>query len=47
MLAKLAPIWNSIGNNYLINNRNFLITSGAQDGIHYYISTTGKFDRSV
>ncbi|XP_013181126.1 PREDICTED: uncharacterized protein C18orf63-like [Papilio xuthus] len=38
MTARIAPTWNTIGYNYLINNRNFLSTTGHQDGIKYQIS---------
>ncbi|KAM3959030.1 uncharacterized protein C18orf63 [Aphomia sociella] len=38
LTAKIAPMWNIIGSNYLINNRDFLISKGPQDGIQYRIS---------
>ncbi|XP_045764656.1 uncharacterized protein C18orf63-like [Maniola jurtina] len=33
MSAKIAPIWNVLGYNHLINNRDFLTAPGPQDGI--------------
>ncbi|XP_013133593.1 PREDICTED: uncharacterized protein C18orf63-like [Papilio polytes] len=38
MTARIAPTCNTIGYNYLINNRNFLSTSGPQDGMKYQVS---------
>ncbi|KAI8427701.1 hypothetical protein MSG28_002151, partial [Choristoneura fumiferana] len=37
--AKMAPIWNTLGYNYLINNRDFLTTSGIQEGVQFHISS--------
>ncbi|XP_059059435.1 uncharacterized protein C18orf63-like [Achroia grisella] len=39
MTAKIAPLWNTIGTNYLINNRDFLTTKGPQDGLQYHIAS--------
>ncbi|XP_050361888.1 uncharacterized protein C18orf63-like [Nymphalis io] len=33
MSAKIAPLWNYVGPNYFINNRDFLKVLGPQDGI--------------
>ncbi|XP_028174767.1 uncharacterized protein C18orf63-like [Ostrinia furnacalis] len=38
MTAKLAPIWNLVGNEYFVNNRDFLIAKGPQEGVRYHIS---------
>ncbi|XP_045459301.1 uncharacterized protein C18orf63-like [Melitaea cinxia] len=38
MTAKLAPVWNYLGPNYYINNRDFLKTPGSQDGIKLKIT---------
>ncbi|KAJ0181754.1 hypothetical protein K1T71_002476 [Dendrolimus kikuchii] len=37
MTAKIAPNWNTLGTNYLINNRNFLTCNKPQDGLEYHI----------
>lgn len=42
LTAKIAPAWNTVGYNYLINNRDFLTTSGPQDGVQLKISTNGE-----
>ncbi|XP_075991513.1 uncharacterized protein C18orf63-like [Anticarsia gemmatalis] len=41
MGAKIAPIWNTIGENYLVNNRDFLLTKGPQDGVRYNVLVDG------
>ncbi|KAL0894667.1 hypothetical protein ABMA27_013218 [Loxostege sticticalis] len=35
--ARLAPLWNTLGNEYFINNRDFLVAKGPQAGIRYHI----------
>lgn len=42
MTARIAPIWNTLGDNYLINNRDFLTTNGPQEGVKYNVSVDGK-----
>lgn len=42
MTAKLAPVWNYLGPNYYINNRDFLKTPGPQDGIKLKITVYSK-----
>ncbi|XP_060802831.1 uncharacterized protein C18orf63 [Amyelois transitella] len=42
MTARLAPIWNALGSDYLINNRNFLTSKGPQEGVKYKIKTKGE-----
>lgn len=42
LTAKMAPIWNTLGYDYLINNRDFLTTSGMQEGVQFHISSDGK-----
>lgn len=42
MTARLAPIWSALGDNYLINNRDFLIQRGPQEGVQFNISVDGK-----
>lgn len=43
LTAKLAPVWNTMGNEYLINNRDFLTSRGPQDGIKYHIWSNGLY----
>ncbi|CAK1603301.1 unnamed protein product [Parnassius mnemosyne] len=38
LIARVAPIWNTLGYDYLINNRDFLTAFGPQEGIKYNIS---------
>ncbi|CAB3231171.1 unnamed protein product [Arctia plantaginis] len=42
MNARIAPLWNTLGENYLINNRDFLITKGPQDGVSYNVLVNDK-----
>lgn len=42
MTARLAPIWNAVGNEYFVNNRDFLVAKGPQEGIRYHILVKGK-----
>ncbi|XP_063376794.1 uncharacterized protein C18orf63-like [Cydia fagiglandana] len=37
MTAKIAPTWNVLGFDYLVNNRDFLTTNGIQEGVKYQI----------
>ncbi|XP_026329149.1 uncharacterized protein C18orf63-like [Hyposmocoma kahamanoa] len=39
MTAKLAPLWNILGQSYLIHNRDFLTTNFPQDGVLYNVSS--------
>ncbi|RVE42735.1 hypothetical protein evm_012618 [Chilo suppressalis] len=43
MLAKLAPMWNTLGLEYLVNNRNFLLSKEPQEGIKYQCITNEHF----
>ncbi|XP_068621470.1 uncharacterized protein C18orf63-like [Battus philenor] len=43
MTARLAPTWNTLGYDYLINNRNFLSATGPQNGIKYNLSVCDTF----
>lgn len=43
MTAKIAPNWNTLGNNYLINNREFLTCEKPQHGLEYNIICNGMF----
>ncbi|XP_050675532.1 uncharacterized protein C18orf63-like [Leptidea sinapis] len=45
--AKIAPLWNTIGYNYLINNREFLTASGPQDGLKYSMNANSNSDAIV
>ncbi|CAH2104788.1 unnamed protein product [Euphydryas editha] len=42
MSAKLAPVWNYLGPNYFINNRDFLKAFGPQDGIKLKITVDNE-----
>lgn len=42
MIARVAPLWNTLGENYLIKNRDFLTTKGPQEGISYNVLMNGK-----
>ncbi|XP_053606156.1 uncharacterized protein C18orf63-like [Plodia interpunctella] len=42
MSARMAPIWNTLGSNYLINNRDFLTTKGHQEGLKYQIKSNDQ-----
>jgi hypothetical protein len=42
MTAKLAPVWNTLGANYLVNDRDFLTKKVPLEGIKYVISTNGR-----
>ncbi|KAG7311626.1 hypothetical protein JYU34_002674 [Plutella xylostella] len=37
--AKIAPVWNTLGTSYYINNRDFLTASGPQNGLQYAITS--------
>ncbi|KAI5641570.1 hypothetical protein NE865_06327 [Phthorimaea operculella] len=37
MTAKLAPLWNTLGYEYLINNRDFLTATEPQDGLKWRV----------
>lgn len=41
LTAKLAPVWNTLGTDYLVNNRDFLTSRGPQEGIKYDIRSNG------
>ncbi|KAF9411260.1 hypothetical protein HW555_009917 [Spodoptera exigua] len=43
MTARIAPVWNTMEENYLINNRDFLTTKGPQEGVKYSISVDQHF----
>ncbi|XP_035446506.2 uncharacterized protein C18orf63-like [Spodoptera frugiperda] len=43
MTARIAPVWNTMEEIYLINNRDFLTTKGPQEGIKYNISVNQNF----
>ncbi|KAJ8726260.1 hypothetical protein PYW07_000958 [Mythimna separata] len=38
MTARIAPVWNTLEDNYLINNRDFLTSKGPQEGVKYNVS---------
>ncbi|XP_062524164.1 uncharacterized protein C18orf63 isoform X2 [Bombyx mori] len=40
MTAKLAPVWNVLGYNFMINNREFLTSTKSEDGIKYSIRSS-------
>ncbi|XP_041978202.1 U2 small nuclear ribonucleoprotein auxiliary factor 35 kDa subunit-related protein 1 [Aricia agestis] len=41
MTARMAPIWNVLGYNYMINNRDFLTATGPQNGIQLFLNSNG------
>lgn len=43
MTARIAPVWNILEDNYLINNRDFLTTKGPQEGVKYNVSVNGRY----
>lgn len=43
MTARIAPVWNTMEEIYLINNRDFLTTKGPQEGIKYNISVNRMY----
>ncbi|CAH0603239.1 unnamed protein product [Chrysodeixis includens] len=43
MTARLAPIWSALGDNYLINNRDFLTQKGPQEGVQFEISVNDAY----
>nr|XP_021189251.2 uncharacterized protein C18orf63 [Helicoverpa armigera] len=43
MTARIAPVWNTLQDNYLINNRDFLVTRGPQEAVKYCIVVNDTF----